>query len=150
MSPVWNRRQYPIAIAHSHSATVPEYVPPTLFNRSTGSVRRVQRWYSSLMTPINFLLAVLVPVYIPPNKLTVMREYVPSTRETGLNAGGEIRSRFRFRTSLLGSRSDLRIWQLTNSSCSWVHICRYYTLDVLSHQRYQVKYSLSYSPRWIC
>lgn len=33
MSPVWNRRQYPIVIAHSHSATVPEYVPPTLFNR---------------------------------------------------------------------------------------------------------------------
>lgn len=74
MSPVWNRRQYPIVIAHSHSATVPVYVPPTLFNRS---VRRVQRWYSSLMTPINFLLAVLVPVYIPPDKLTVMREYVP-------------------------------------------------------------------------
>lgn len=76
MSPLWNRRQYPIVIAHSHSATVPEYVPPTLFNRS---VRRVQRWYSSLAyhDADHFLLAVLVPVYIPPNELTVMREYVP-------------------------------------------------------------------------
>lgn len=47
MSPVWNRRQHPIVIAHPHSPTVPEYVyvPPTLFNRS---VRRVQKWNSSL------------------------------------------------------------------------------------------------------
>lgn len=75
MSPVWNRRQHHIVIAHPHSPTVPEYVPPTLFNRS---VRRVQRWYSSLAyhEAVNFLLAVLVPMYISPNKLTVMREYV--------------------------------------------------------------------------
>lgn len=76
MSPVWNRRQYPIVIAHSHSATVPEYVPPTLSTAACG-VYRGGTLPSLTMTPINFLLAVLVPVYVPPNKLTVMREYVP-------------------------------------------------------------------------
>lgn len=79
MSTVWNRRQHPIVIAHPHSPTVPEYLGMYLPRCSTAAcgVYRGGTLPSLTMTPINFLLAVLVPVYISPNKLTVMREYVP-------------------------------------------------------------------------
>lgn len=74
MSPVWNRRQHPIVIAHPHSPTVPEYVPPTLFNRS---VRRVQRWYFSLAYHDADQFSTGSSCTCVYNKLTVMMEYVP-------------------------------------------------------------------------
>lgn len=64
MSPVWNRRQYPIVIAQSPTVLLYRrmYLPRS--TNATCGVYRGGTLPSLTMTPTNFLLAVLVPVYI--------------------------------------------------------------------------------------